>query len=70
MIYDVYTPSRHLRLVGDVVFRTYTWPQFQSLVAQVPEFEIAAMYDFSYDLRKPVTVNKSTEDIVFVLRKR
>ena len=70
MIYDVYTPTRHLRLVGDLVFRTYTWPQFKSLVSKTGVFEIAAQYDFSYDLQKPVQPNSTTEDVVFVLRKR
>lgn len=70
MIYDVYTPTRHLRLAGDIVFRTYTWSQFKSLLAKVAEFEIAALYDFSYDLEKAVEINQSTEDVVFVLRKR
>jgi SAM-dependent methyltransferase len=70
MIYDVYTPTRHLRLAGDIVFRTYTWPQFKSLLAKVPDLEIAAQYDFSYDLKKTIKIDQTTEDVVFVLRKR
>jgi SAM-dependent methyltransferase len=70
MIYDVYTPTRHLRLAGDLVFRTYTWPQFRSLLAKDNDFEIAAQYDFSYDVRKTVEIDRATEDVVFVLRRR
>jgi hypothetical protein len=36
----------------------------------VPEFEIAATYDFSYDMSEPIEIEPETEDVVFVLRKR
>lgn len=68
--YDVYTPTRQLRLVDEVVFRTYTWPQFQQLLKKVPELEIAAIHDFTYDVAVPVEIDAASEDVVFVLRKR
>jgi SAM-dependent methyltransferase len=69
MNYDVYTPTRCFRISDDVVFRTYTLPQFRQFVAGVPEFEIAAVYDFAYQFDQPITPRATTEDAVFVLRR-
>jgi SAM-dependent methyltransferase len=68
--YDVYTPTRQMRLIDEVVFRTYTWRQFQTLLKRVPELEIAAIHDFLYDTAVPVEIDATSEDVVFVLRKR
>jgi SAM-dependent methyltransferase len=70
VIYDVYTPTRHVRLVDEVVFRTYTWSQFRRLLAQVETLEIAAVHDFSYNLETSMQITSTTEDVVLVLRKR
>jgi SAM-dependent methyltransferase len=67
---DVYTPTRHLQIHDTMDYRTYTAEQFASLLARVPEFEIAALYDFRYDLKYPVTIDATTEDVVYILRKR
>ncbi|MFW6171259.1 MAG: class I SAM-dependent methyltransferase [Planctomycetota bacterium] len=69
MTYDVHTPTRHLRLKDEIQFRTYTWPQFRQLVEKVASFEIAAIHDFSYNLREQTSINGATEDVVFVLKK-
>jgi SAM-dependent methyltransferase len=69
MTFDVYTPSRSFRMTDEIVFRTYTAAQFRSLVASVPKLEIAAVYDFTYDFKRPVRVDAETEDAVFVMRK-
>ena len=70
MIYDVYTPTKHLRLTDEIVFRTYTWPQFRQLLQKVPAFEIAAVHDFAYNLKTQTRMSATTEDVVFVLRVR
>ncbi len=69
MSYDIYTPTRQFRLTSEVFFRTYKWPQFRQLLSKVPEFEIAEVYDFAYDIERPVKIDAKTEDVVFVLRK-
>jgi SAM-dependent methyltransferase len=69
MVYDVYTPTQHLRLKDEIVFRTYTWPQFRKLLQDVADFEIAGIHDFGYDIEEPTTIDACTEDVVFVLRK-
>lgn len=69
MTYDVYTPTRHVRLTDEIQFRTYTWSQFQQLLAKVPDFEIIGTHDFGYDLRRQTSVTGTTEDVVLVLKK-
>jgi hypothetical protein len=70
MTYDVYTPTRSLRIEDTLIFRTYTRPQILDLVRRTNELEIGATYDFWYDVNSPVKIDDSTEDIVIVLRKK
>lgn len=70
LAFDVWTPNRRFRLVDELVFRTYTAPQFDRLLRSVPEFEVAATYDFWHDFDRPIDVGPATEDVIFVLRKR
>jgi hypothetical protein len=70
MAYDIYTPSRAFRLAGEVTFRTYTAAQFQRLLSSVQAWEVAAMYDFGYDVNAPIEIDSATEDVVYVLRRR
>jgi SAM-dependent methyltransferase len=67
---DIYTPTRHQRMSEEMIFRTYTLGQFKRLLLTVPEFEVAATFDFAYDLETPIEVDPSTEDVVWVLRRR
>jgi SAM-dependent methyltransferase len=66
----VHTPTRRFEIVDELVFRTYTKAQFLRLLARVPEFEIGATYDFTYDLKCPIRLQASTQDVVLVLRRR
>ncbi len=66
----VRTPTRGFRLADEVVFRMYTAPQFKRLVCNHSPFEIAAIYDFRYDVDGPIELTPETEDAVFILRKR
>ncbi len=70
MTYDIYTPTQAFRLEGEVSFRTYTAAQLKRLVAASPAWEIAAVYDFGYDVEAPIEVTPATEDAVFVLRRK
>jgi SAM-dependent methyltransferase len=67
---DLQTPGRRLRLDDELVFRTYTAGQFQSLLDRVPELERVADYDFGYRIDQPIRVGAETEDVVVVLRRR
>ena len=67
---DVFTPTKRMRIVDHMEYRTYKKAQFQSLVKSVPELEIAETYDFSYNIRQPHVVTGMNEDVVFVLRRK
>lgn len=66
---DVYTPLRHLRFSERLSFRTYTAKQMGSLLRSVPQLELVAVYDFAYNIRRPIWMTAETEDVVLVLRK-
>ncbi len=70
MSFDVYTPSKTFRLVDQTGFRTYTAKQMEDLIGRVPQLEVAATHDFAYDLELPLEIDSSTEDVIYVLRKR
>lgn len=67
---DVFTPTKRLRIVDHMEYRTYKHSQFLSLLKSVPQLEIAETYDFSYNIRQPHVVSGTTEDVVFVLRRK
>jgi SAM-dependent methyltransferase len=64
---DVYKPTENFRIEDELIFRTYTWPQLQQTLAAVPQWRLAAAYDFAYDLKTPVTIGDATEDVVLIL---
>ncbi len=70
MSFDVYTLTRHLRILDEMDYRTWTARQMRSLLARVPEFELVETYDFVYDVDRPIEIKPATEDVVFVLRRR
>lgn len=70
MTLDVTTPTRKLRLVDEMPFRMYSLPQFRRLLSRVPELVLEETYDFDHDIECPTVVDKDSEDVVFVLKKR
>jgi SAM-dependent methyltransferase len=50
--------------------RLYTAAQLKSLVASVPEWSIAAVYDYWYELDSPLKLTNELSDTVLVLRRR
>lgn len=70
MSYDVYTPTRQFRLANEMNFRTYTAAQFDELLARQSQLEVAAIHDFQYRTDVPIAIKQTTEDVVFVLRKK
>lgn len=70
MTFDIYTPTKSFRISDTIAFRTYTAADMDQLIASVPSLEIAATYDFAYNLDKPITIDSDTEDVVYILRKR
>ena len=70
MTCNIYTPTRWSRLSEELIFRTYTATQMRRLLHGVPDFEVAAVYDFHYDFGQPIRIDGETEDVVFVFRRR
>ena len=69
MRFDVYTPTRHMQLVDEMSYRTYTARQMRNLLERVPEFELVATHDFAYEIDQPLRIDPTTEDVVYILRK-
>lgn len=68
-VFDVYTPTRQFRIRDQFRFRTYTVPQFLELLEQVPQWQLAGVFDFAYDVDAPVPLDGETQDAVFILRR-
>lgn len=69
MTFDVYTPTKSLRIEEHTEFRTYTARQMNTLLASEPRLEQVAAYDFHYEIDEPITIDRETEDVVYVLRR-
>ena len=70
MTFDIYTPTRRQRIDDEMDYRTWTAAQMRRLLKQVPEFELVETYDFVYDIHHPIRIVSTTEDVVFVLRRK
>ena len=68
--FDVHSPTRSFRIEDELVLRSYTQKQMDKLIATCDQWEQIACYDFGYDLKRPITVDATTEDVVYVLRRR
>ena len=68
--FDVRTPTRSLRIVDELVLRSYTPAQMNRLIRSSGCWQTVATYDFSYDLHEPIQVDAATEDVVYVLQRR
>ncbi len=66
----VRSPRRDLQLATVFQFRMYTADQFRRLLASVPAFELCDVFDFWYEIGRPLELNDEITDTVFVLRKR
>ncbi|QDV65779.1 class I SAM-dependent methyltransferase [Crateriforma conspicua] len=68
--FDVHTPQRSFRINDVLVLRSYTKPQMERLIKSSPAWEIADTFDFAYDIDEPIDVDASTEDVVYILRRK
>jgi SAM-dependent methyltransferase len=69
MKYKVQTPSGNRIIQDEIVFRTYTAAQFAKMI-EGTEFEIEAAFDFAYDIENPIQIDGTTEDVVYILRRK
>lgn len=68
--FDIHTPSRSFRINDELVLRSYTSKQMEKLIRDSKVWETVGTYDFAYDLNDPVEVDASSEDVVYVLRRK
>ncbi|MEZ6087468.1 MAG: class I SAM-dependent methyltransferase [Pirellulaceae bacterium] len=68
--FDIYTPKAQMRIVDELKLRSYTPKQFQALIDAEGSWNIEATFDFGYDIREPITVDATCEDVIYVLRKQ
>lgn len=70
MTFDVYTPTQTFRLLNRTDFRIYTARQMADLIGKVPSLQVAETYDFAYEIDRPLKVNATVEDVIYVLKKQ
>ena len=70
MHFDIYTPTRLFRISDELRMRSYTSIQFASLIEKSGRWEIVGTYDFTYDINQPITIDPSSEDVVYILKKK
>lgn len=68
--FDIYTPTRQFRISDVLSMRSYNREQFLRMVDHEGSWEIEQTYDFGYDIDKPIELDDTSEDVVFVLRKK
>jgi hypothetical protein len=68
--FDVTTPTKSFSIEDEMNYRTYTAKQMQKLLDKVGLFETAETFDFLYQLDEPVEVDGTSEDVVYVLRRK
>ncbi len=62
--------GRVLRLRHEFPFRMYTAPQFRRLLRSVPSLELLDVYDFWYEIDRPMKLDGQMNDTVFILKRR
>ena len=62
--------KRVARYRDEFPLRMYTAAQLKSLVASVPEWSIAEVYDYWYELEEPLKLTNELSDTVLVLRRK
>ena len=67
--FDIHTPLRQFRINDVLVLRSYTDRELRRTIRAAGGWEVAATYDFTYDIAEPIEVDGTCEDVVYVLRR-
>jgi SAM-dependent methyltransferase len=68
--FDVHRPTQSFRIVDELVLRSYTPAQMNRLIRSSGCWETVETFSFAYDLSDPIEVDRATEDVVYVLRRK
>jgi SAM-dependent methyltransferase len=68
--FDVHRPTGSLRIVDELVLRSYTAEQMRRLIQSSGCWQIVETFDFTYAMDEPVQVDGTKEDVVYVLRRQ
>ncbi|TWT82658.1 Tellurite resistance protein TehB [Planctomycetes bacterium CA13] len=68
--FDVHRPTGSFRIEDELVLRSYKAKQMDRLIASSECWETIATYDFGYDLTDPIDVDSTTEDVIYVLKRK
>jgi len=63
-------PNDTIKLRTEFPLRLYTAKQALKTLDSAPDFEIASVHDFNYEIDEPVEVNEDSVDTIFILRKK
>ena len=62
--------GNEVRLRHEFPFRMYTAAQFRRLLRSVPSLELLDVYDFWYEIDRPMKLDGQMNDTVFILKRR
>ena len=68
--FDVHRPTGSIRIVDELVLRSYTPAQMKRLIQSSLCWEVIETFSFAYDLEDPIEVDGATEDVVYLLRRK
>ena len=69
-ILRVRSGEKDMRIRHEFTLRMYTREEMEQLLESVPEWELADVFDFWYDIDDPLELDDEITDTVLVLRKR
>lgn len=68
--FDVHSPRQSFRIEDELVLRSYTPAQMKKLIDKSGCWKIVATHDFAYRIDDPIKVDATTEDVVYVLKRK
>ena len=68
--FDIHSPTKSFRIEDELVLRSYTAPQMDRLIDSSGCWDCIETYDFRYRIDEPIEVDSTSEDVVYVLKRK
>lgn len=68
--FDIHNPTRSWRIDDVLALRSYTAPQMSKLISKSGMWDVVETFDFVYDVDSPISVDATSEDVVYVMRRK